>query len=47
MLNSYNDFKNEKVDKGIKVDFLVVRNPNPSAEAQKDKNGRAKDLRLI
>lgn len=41
------EYKNEKVDKGTKVDFLVVREPNPSAEAQKDKNGRAKDLRLI
>ncbi|MGN0731214.1 MAG: hypothetical protein ACI4MA_04800 [Treponema sp.] len=41
------EYKNEKVDKWTKVDCLVVRNPNPSAESQRDKNERAKDLRLI
>ena len=41
------EYKKEKLEKGLKVDFLVVKDPNPSAENSKDKNGRATDLRII
>lgn len=41
------DFKNEKLDKDTKVDFLVAKRPNLSADNLKDKNGRAKDLKVI
>ncbi|MCR4790547.1 MAG: NYN domain-containing protein [Treponemataceae bacterium] len=40
-------FKNEKIEKGMKVDFLVVKEPDPSAVDSKDKNGRATDLIII
>lgn len=41
------NFKNEKVDEGTKVDFLVTKMPDLNADSQKDKNGRAKDLKVI
>lgn len=41
------EFKNEKLEKGMKVDFLVVKEPNPHAEDSKDKNGRVTDLKII
>ncbi len=41
------DFKTEKVDNKTKVDFLVLKEPNPEADSSKDKNGRASDLKVI
>lgn len=41
------DFKNENLDEGTKVDFLVIKMPDLNADNQKDKNGRAKDLKVI
>ena len=41
------NFKNEKLDKGTKVDFLVVKEPDPQAVENKDKNGRATDVIII
>ncbi len=41
------EFKNDSVDKGTRVDFLVVTTPNPDAKQLKDKNGRAKDLKIV
>lgn len=41
------DFKEEKLDKGTKVDFLVVKEPNLQAIENKDKNGRATDVCVI
>ena len=39
------EFKNEKLEKGMKVDFSVVKEPDPKAEDSKNKNGRATDLK--
>lgn len=41
------NFKDKKVDKNCLVDFLVVKNPDPNSDEVKNKNGRAKDLRVI
>ena len=41
------DFKNNKLEKGTKVDFLVEKEPDPDAKENKDKNGRAKDVCVI
>lgn len=41
------EFKGYKVDKGEKVDFLVVKEPNPHGEDTKAKNGIATDLKII
>ncbi|MBB5219362.1 MULTISPECIES: NYN domain-containing protein [Treponema] len=39
--------KKEKLEKGMKVDFLVVKEPDLNAGKSKDKNGRATDLKII
>ena len=41
------DFKNERLDKGTRVDFLVVKEPDLQAIENKDKNGRATDVIVI
>lgn len=41
------EFKNEKLEKGMKVDFSVVKEPDPKAEDSRNKNGRATDLKII
>lgn len=41
------EFKREKLEKGMKVDFLVVKEPNPNADNSREKNGRATDLKII
>lgn len=40
-------FKDEKFDKGTKVDFLIEREPDSSANDQKLQNGRAIDVCII
>lgn len=40
------EFKGEKVDKGTKVDFLVVNSPDNNGGFE-NKNGRATDLKII
>ena len=40
-------FKGAKLEKGMKVEFQVVKEPNPSAETSQDKNGRASDLIIL
>ncbi len=40
-------FKKAKLEKGMKVDFKVVKEPNQKAESSKDKNGRATDLIIL
>lgn len=40
-------FKEAKLEKGIKVDFQAEKEPDPSAEDSKGKNGRATDLKVI
>lgn len=39
--------KKSKLEKGMKVDFQVVKEPNPKADNSKDKNGRATDLIIL
>ena len=39
--------KNTKLEKGMRVDFQVVKEPNPGAMESKDKNGRATDLIIL
>lgn len=41
------EFKNQKLEKGSKVDFLVIKEPKINAEDTKDKNGRASDLKIF
>ncbi|MEE1289704.1 MAG: adenine-specific methyltransferase EcoRI family protein, partial [Spirochaetota bacterium] len=41
------DFKGEKLEKGTKVDFQVVKEPDLHAVDNKDKNGRATDVIVI
>ena len=41
------EFKKEKLEKGLEVDFLVIKEPNPKADNSKDKNGRATDLKIL
>lgn len=40
------EFKNEKLDKGTKVDFKVVNNPEDNGGFN-NKNGRATDIIII
>ena len=39
--------KKIKLEKGLKVDFQVVKEPNPGAKESKNKNGRATDLIVL
>lgn len=41
------DFKGDKLEKGTKVDFLVVKEPDLCAIDNRKKNGRATDVRII
>jgi hypothetical protein len=40
-------FKNQKLEKNMHVDFLIIKEPNPNADNSKDKNGRASDLIIL
>lgn len=47
MKDMNDDSKNATLKKGTKVEFLVVREPNPKGEDTRSKNGRATDVRIL
>lgn len=40
-------FKKAKLEKGMHVDFLVEKEPNPAGDTTKEKNGKASDLKIL
>lgn len=41
------EFKGDKLKVGTKVDFLVVKKPDPAGVDSRERNGRATDVRVL
>ena len=41
------EFHNEKLEKGISVEFIVAKEPDLEAETSRERNGRAERIRII